>query len=158
MADWFNNSIGSHSSIFWSASVVSIQQGRALDVAFITLNSTGMHCHAYQNIPETSKIWTPLCQTSHSIVGIFYHRRLTNEDKGQLGSERPVPQFTQQPLISFLDRSHLQFLITFSIKKTHRGLWGWWLFSCRGSVAEHWRSVLGSTPGNCQPFHFPHYI
>ena len=36
---------------------------------------------------------------------------------------------------------------------------GWWLSDCRGSVAEHWRlkpegGVLGSTTGNCWPFHF----
>ena len=39
----------------------------------------------------------------------------------------------------------------------------WWLFGCRGSVAEHWlvaqaRGVLGSTPGSCWPFHFPLFL
>ena len=35
---------------------------------------------------------------------------------------------------------------------------GWWLSCCFGSVAEHWwlkPGVLGSTPGECQLFHFP---
>ena len=34
---------------------------------------------------------------------------------------------------------------------------GWWLSGCRSSVAEHWlheTGVLGSIPGDCQPFHF----
>ena len=42
---------------------------------------------------------------------------------------------------------------------------GWWSSDCCGSVAEHWRlkpEVLGSTPGDCRPFHFllllPHNI
>ena len=35
---------------------------------------------------------------------------------------------------------------------------GWWLSSCRSSVAEHWLNkpgVLGSIPCGCRPFHFP---
>ena len=38
-------SIGSHSSSLWSAFLTSIQQGRALEHAFIALNSMGIHCH-----------------------------------------------------------------------------------------------------------------
>ena len=41
------NSIGSYSSSLWSAFLASVQEGRALERAFIALNSTGMHCHAY---------------------------------------------------------------------------------------------------------------
>ena len=32
----------------WSAFLTSVQQGRALKRAFVALNSTGTHCHAYQ--------------------------------------------------------------------------------------------------------------
>ena len=35
---------------------------------------------------------------------------------------------------------------------------GWWLSSCRSSVAEHWQlkpGVLVLIPSDCQPFHFP---
>ena len=42
------NSTGSHSTSLWSAFLVSIQQGRALERAFVALNSTGMYCHAYR--------------------------------------------------------------------------------------------------------------
>ena len=42
------NTIGSHSSSLWSAFLASTQQGRALECSFVALNSTGMHCHAYQ--------------------------------------------------------------------------------------------------------------
>ena len=42
------NTIGSHSSSLWSAFLISIQQRRALECSFVALNSTGMHCHAYQ--------------------------------------------------------------------------------------------------------------
>ena len=55
------NSIGSHSSSLWSAFLTSVQQGRALECAFVGLNSTGTHCHTYwKYILEASKIWTPL--------------------------------------------------------------------------------------------------
>ena len=32
----------------WSAFLASTQQGRALECAFVTLNSTGTHCYAYR--------------------------------------------------------------------------------------------------------------
>ena len=43
----YYNSIGLHSSSLWSAFLTSVQQGRALEHAFVALNSTGMHYHAY---------------------------------------------------------------------------------------------------------------
>ena len=36
------------SEMWTSAFLASIQEGRALECAFIALNSTGMHCHAYR--------------------------------------------------------------------------------------------------------------
>ena len=42
------NSTGMHSTGLWSAFLTSIQQGRALECAFVALNSTGIHCHAYR--------------------------------------------------------------------------------------------------------------
>ena len=42
------NSTGMHSISLWSAFLASTQQGRALECAFVALNSTGTHCHAYQ--------------------------------------------------------------------------------------------------------------
>ena len=42
------NSIGLHSSSLWSAFLARVQQGRALERAFVALNSMGMHCHAYR--------------------------------------------------------------------------------------------------------------
>ena len=42
------NSIGLHSSSLWSAFLTSVQQGRALECAFVALNNTGMHYHAYR--------------------------------------------------------------------------------------------------------------
>ena len=42
------NGIGSYSSSLWSAFLASVQQGRALERAFVARNSTGMHCHAYR--------------------------------------------------------------------------------------------------------------
>ena len=38
-------SIGSHSASLWPAFLTSVQQGRALEHAFVALNSMGMHCH-----------------------------------------------------------------------------------------------------------------
>ena len=39
---------------------------------------------------------------------------------------------------------------------------GWWLSGCCGSVAEHWwlkpEGVLGSTPGDCWPFHISLFL
>ena len=49
------NSIDSHSSSFWSAFLASEQQGRALELDFIALNSTGMDCHAYRKY--TGSLW-----------------------------------------------------------------------------------------------------
>ena len=42
------NSTGTHSTSLWLAFLTSIQQGRALEHAFLALNSVSMHCHAYQ--------------------------------------------------------------------------------------------------------------
>ena len=44
------NSTGTcmHSISLWSVFLASTQQGRALECAFVALNSTGTHCHAYQ--------------------------------------------------------------------------------------------------------------
>ena len=41
------NSTDMHSAGLWSAFLASVQQGRALECAFVVLNSTGMHCHTY---------------------------------------------------------------------------------------------------------------
>ena len=41
-------STGSHSSSLWTAFLASINQARALECAFVVLNSMGMHCHAYR--------------------------------------------------------------------------------------------------------------
>ena len=41
------NSTGMYSTGLWSAFLASVQQGRALEHAFVALNSTGTHCHAY---------------------------------------------------------------------------------------------------------------
>ena len=57
------NSIGLHSSSLCSAFLARVQQGRALERAFVALNSMGMHCHAYRKYTEASKIWTPLNPT-----------------------------------------------------------------------------------------------
>ena len=51
------NSTGMHSPNLWSAFLTNFQQGRALECAFIALDSMGTHCHTYRkNIPEASKI------------------------------------------------------------------------------------------------------
>ena len=42
------NSTGMYSTSLWSAFLTSVQQGRALECAFVALNSTGTHCHAYR--------------------------------------------------------------------------------------------------------------
>ena len=42
------NSTGMHNTGLWSAFLASVQQGRGLECAFVVLNSTGTHCHAYQ--------------------------------------------------------------------------------------------------------------
>ena len=33
--------------------LASVQQGRALECAFVILNGTGMHCYAYQKYTES---------------------------------------------------------------------------------------------------------
>ena len=54
------NSTCTHSTNLWSAFHTSVQQGRALERAFVALNSMGTHCHAYGNTPEASEIRMPL--------------------------------------------------------------------------------------------------
>ena len=40
-------SIGMHSTSLWLAFLTNLQQGRALEHAFVVLNPTSTHCHAY---------------------------------------------------------------------------------------------------------------
>ena len=49
---------GMHSSSLWLSFLAIIQQGRALERAFVMLNGMSMHCHAYQKY--TSEVETPL--------------------------------------------------------------------------------------------------
>ena len=42
-----SNSTGTHSTSLWLAFLASVQQGRALKRAFVALNGTSTHCHAY---------------------------------------------------------------------------------------------------------------
>ena len=37
-----------HSTSLWSAFLTSVQQGRALERAFVVLNTTGTHCRAHR--------------------------------------------------------------------------------------------------------------
>ena len=39
---------GMHSTRFWLAFLASVQQGTVLEHAFLALNRTSTHCHAYQ--------------------------------------------------------------------------------------------------------------
>ena len=42
------NSTGMHSNCLWLTFLASIQEGRALELAFVMLSSIGMHCQPYQ--------------------------------------------------------------------------------------------------------------
>ena len=42
------NSIGMHGTSLWLAFFASVQQGKALERAFVVLNSTSMCCHTYR--------------------------------------------------------------------------------------------------------------
>ena len=42
------NITGTYSTSLWSVFLASVQQGRALEHAFVVLNSTSKHCHIYQ--------------------------------------------------------------------------------------------------------------
>ena len=54
------NSAGTHSTSLWLVFLTSIQQGRALECAFVALNGMSTCCQAYQKLPEASKVGTPL--------------------------------------------------------------------------------------------------
>ena len=43
---------GMHSSSLWLSFLAIVQQGRALEHAFVALNSMSMYCHAYQMPPQ----------------------------------------------------------------------------------------------------------
>ena len=52
---------GTHSSSLWLSLLAIVQQGRALECAFVALNGMSTHCHAYQKY--TRSLWsrdTPL--------------------------------------------------------------------------------------------------
>ena len=51
---------GMHSSSFWLSFLVIIQQGRALERAFIAFNGRVRIAIPTRNIPEASKVGTPL--------------------------------------------------------------------------------------------------
>ena len=73
------NSIDSHSSSLWLAFLASVQQGRALECAFVALNSTGMHCHAYWkytgSLRNTDASIIRTCSSSPLVFAIeeFHH-------------------------------------------------------------------------------------
>ena len=58
------NSTGMHSTSLWLVFLASIQQGRAMEHAFLALNSMSMHCQAYQKYigglqnTDASIFWT----------------------------------------------------------------------------------------------------
>ena len=54
------NSTGMYSTSLWLVFLTSIQQGRALECAFVVLNSMSIIATPTRNIPETSKVGTPL--------------------------------------------------------------------------------------------------
>ena len=47
--------IGTHSSSLWLSFLAIVQQVRALEHAFIALNGTSMHCHAYRKYTESHR-------------------------------------------------------------------------------------------------------
>ena len=58
-------SIGMHSGSLWLAFLTNVQQGRALERAFVALNPTSIHCHTYWNnrhlyIPDM-QWWSQWC-------------------------------------------------------------------------------------------------
>ena len=70
------NSTGTHSTSLWLAFLTSVQQGRALECSFISLDNMSINCHGHQpqkygclNIPN-AQLWSQWCphQTGSTVA------------------------------------------------------------------------------------------
>ena len=61
---------GTHSSSLLLSFLAIVQQGRALERAFVVLNSTSTHCHAYRKYTGSLRSWDTSILRWHQLPAV----------------------------------------------------------------------------------------